>query len=228
MTKVRIIVMAYNEAENLPHVLADVARELAEIPHEVIVIDDGSIDGTGDAARAAGVRVIEHNTNRGLGGVYRTGFMERGSGWLTFIPADGQYPATNVLRLLSVSDDKDLVLGVLPGRRETLLSHIFSRTERLLYRALLGPLPPFQGLFLVRAGWLDPTDLLSEGRGWAIVMEMLYEATRRKARIGHAELELLPRMSGRSKVQNPRTVIANLKQIFRLSRQLRLARRAKP
>lgn len=229
MADLRIIIMAYNEAENLPHVLDDVARELAEIPHEVLVVDDGSTDGTGDvaaryAARFPAVRVLRHPVNLGLGGVYRTGFAERGRGFVTFLPADGQYPAHNVRRLLALSANADLVLGVLSGRRETLLGHALSQGERLLYRLLLGPLPRFQGLFLLRAEWLDGVSFRSDGRGWAIVMELLHLAARRKTRLAHVELELRPRLSGRSKVQNGRTIAANLAQLFRLAWQLKSVR----
>src|SRR6185369_16355696 len=80
---ISVIVPAYNEALNLPGVIAEIATELAAFgrPYEIVIVDDGSTDATLEVClrlehTVDRVRVVRHNTNRGLGGVYRTGFQE--------------------------------------------------------------------------------------------------------------------------------------------------------
>ena len=78
---ISVMVMAYNEVGNLEPVVRELVRELHLLarPWELVIIDDGSTDGTAALADAlaagiSGVRVLHHETNQGLGGVYRTGF----------------------------------------------------------------------------------------------------------------------------------------------------------
>lgn len=83
---------------------------------EVWVLDDGSTDGTGDAARGAGARVVRHATNLGKGRALRSLFQiadrERVSTLVT-VDADGQHPAEEAVRLDRLEPDQDaLVLGV--------------------------------------------------------------------------------------------------------------------
>jgi dolichol-phosphate mannosyltransferase len=231
---VRIVVMAFNEAENLPHVLDDIhaafdAAPLSALTLEVVVVDDGSQDGTAAVAERRALawpalRVHRHAQNQGLGGVYRTGLGLGGTTWVTFMPADGQYPVVNVARLLAAREGTDLVLGFLPETRESAVGQFLSWAERLLYRILLGPMPRFQGLFLVRSDVVTSIPLVSTGRGWAVVVEMILRVTRKGHKWASARMELRPRLSGSSKVQNVRTIWANLRQMLALARRLRAER----
>ena len=113
---VAVIVPAYNEEENLPETLARIPRGL--IPNaQVIVIDDGSRDGTAEAARRHGAdTVIRHPVNRGLGAALRTGMMaarEMDVRAAVYVDADGEYPPEQIPDLLSpiLSNEVDYVLG---------------------------------------------------------------------------------------------------------------------
>jgi hypothetical protein len=85
---------------------------------------------------------------------------------------------------------------------------------------LFGGFPRFQGLFLLRRSVLAELTLVSDGRGWAVVMELILRVSRGPWRIVHAPNELKPRMSGESKVNNWRTIAANLRQLADLRRRL--------
>lgn len=92
-----------------------VARTRAMIP-DVLVIDDGSHDGTAEAARAAGAEVLAHPTNRGKGAALVTGFrtlFARGTGQVVTLDADGQHLPEEIPRLLDAAKEgrADLVLG---------------------------------------------------------------------------------------------------------------------
>ena len=61
--------------------------------HEVLVIDDGSTDGTGKAAQDAGARVVRHPYNKGNGAAVKTGIRSATSDWIAIVDADGQHRA---------------------------------------------------------------------------------------------------------------------------------------
>ena len=72
--KIAILVPAYNEAENIGHVLDQMPAAVCGLATETLVVDDGSRDGTGDVAAEHGAPVARHVTNRGGGAALRTGY----------------------------------------------------------------------------------------------------------------------------------------------------------
>ncbi len=175
--RISVVLMAFNEAATLAAVTAEIHGALALLgaSHELLIIDDGSSDGTGAVAdRMAvafpGVRVHHHEANLGLGGVYRTGFAQARGDLVTFFPADGQFPATIIGRYLAAIDDADLILGTLPERGGPVAGRLLSLAERLLLRGLFGHFPHFQGIIMFRRSLLDRTRLVSQGRGWTVLM----------------------------------------------------------
>lgn len=227
MPDVSVMIMAFNEVANLPTVAREIHGALAGLgrPFELVIIDDGSRDGTGAAAdelagELAGVRVIHHEANQGLGGVYRTGFREARGTYLTFFPADGQFPATIIAQFLPLMETHDLVLGYLPQRASSWLAKALSWIERLLYRLIFGPLPTFQGIMMVRRSLLDTVTLRSSGRGWAVLMELIIRLSRAKRPLISVPTGFRPRLSGHSKVNNLRTIWSNFKQMLTLRQYL--------
>jgi dolichol-phosphate mannosyltransferase len=221
--RLTIAVMAYNEVQSIGGVLqglADVAAALG-VSYELLVIDDGSTDGTREEADAFATlhphaRVLRHTTNQGLGGVYRSGFANARGELLTFYPADGQFPADNLAPMVERAADADLVLGYVTNVRRPLVGRALSSIERALYGALLGRLPRFQGLVVIRRSMLDQLPLASAGRGWAVLMELIVRANRAGYRLASVPTALWPRAHGRSKVNNVRTVWANTRQVLQL------------
>jgi glycosyltransferase involved in cell wall biosynthesis len=225
VASVTVVVMTYNEVDNLEAVVRELLDTLAPLPLELdlLILDDGSTDGSAEladrlGAEHAAVRVVHHRENRGLGGVYRTGFAEARGEVVTFAPADGQFPADTVVTFLDAIRDCDLVLGSLPGLRRSAVAALLSAAERRLYAVLLGPLPTYQGMFLFRRALLDSIALHSSGRGWAIVWELILKIHRGPHRVKTVATSLRPRMSGHSKVNNWPTIVANLKQVLDLRR----------
>jgi hypothetical protein len=100
------------------------------------------------------------------------------------------------------------------------MSRVLSATERVLYRALLGPMPRFQGIMMFRRELLNEITLQSRGRGWAVVMEFILRVSRKPSRVISLPTAVRPRVAGHSKVNNIRTIIANLQQMARLRRLL--------
>ena len=101
--KVAILVPAYNEAENVGHVLDRMPSEACGMPTEVLVVDDGSRDGTADVAAEHGAVVARHVINRGGGAALRTGYrlmVESGAEVVVTLDADGQHLPSEMERLL--------------------------------------------------------------------------------------------------------------------------------
>lgn len=101
--KIAILIPAYNEADNIAHVLDQMPAEVCGVRTEVLVVDDGSRDGTGDVAAAHGALVARHVTNRGGGAALRTGYrlmVESGALIVVTLDADGQHLPAEMPRLV--------------------------------------------------------------------------------------------------------------------------------
>jgi hypothetical protein len=113
---VLVCIPAYNEAASLEAVLAEVPGSVAGQSVHVLVIDDGSRDGTADVARRAGAHVVSHPVNSGQGAALQTGYLvaERvGADVVVTMDADGQHdPAQLPLLVAPILEDRaDFVVG---------------------------------------------------------------------------------------------------------------------
>jgi hypothetical protein len=114
--KIAILVPAYNEAENIGVVLDQMPAEVCGVRTEVLVVDDGSRDGTGDVAAEHGALVARHVTNRGGGAALRTGYrlmVESGAEIVVTLDADGQHLPSEMPRLVEpvLSGEVDVAHG---------------------------------------------------------------------------------------------------------------------
>ncbi|MCB2413627.1 glycosyltransferase family 2 protein [Demequina sp. TTPB684] len=138
-----IVMPAYNESQSVGRVVSETRATLPGIT--VLVVDDGSTDGTSDVARAAGALVATLPFNLGVGGAMRVGFRyaaEHGFHAVVQIDADGQHDPATVAALLERLDDYDIVIGarfagegayVMRGPRRWaswVLARVISRTAR--------------------------------------------------------------------------------------------------
>lgn len=112
--RVLVVIPAWNEAQALPAVLDEVASVLPEV--DVVVVNDGSTDGTSAVARSSGVAVLDLPINLGVGGAMRTGFryaVARGYGTVVQLDGDGQHDPREVLALLAALREQsaDVMIG---------------------------------------------------------------------------------------------------------------------
>lgn len=104
-----VIVPAMNEGRAIGQLVAGLKAAAAW--REILVVDDGSSDDTGDAARAAGARVIRHPYNKGNGAAVKTGLRQASGTFVLILDADGQHRPADVMRLVERLDEFDLIVG---------------------------------------------------------------------------------------------------------------------
>jgi glycosyltransferase involved in cell wall biosynthesis len=115
--QISVVIPAYNEGLAVGSVVSEIGQLLAsrDIDAEIIVVDDGSTDSTGQLARAAGARVLRHRSNRGYGAALKTGIAEARNNVIAITDADGTYPARYLPEMLRLLEQADMVVGARKG-----------------------------------------------------------------------------------------------------------------
>ena len=106
---VTVVVPAFNEAGGIGPMVT--ALRAAGAWHDVLVVYDGSTDGTAREAEAAGARVIRHPYNKGNGAAVKTAIRSAASDWILIVDGDGQHHAADAQRLTGRLGEFDLVIG---------------------------------------------------------------------------------------------------------------------
>jgi glycosyltransferase involved in cell wall biosynthesis len=124
---VTIIIPAYNEAETLPPILAQLKELYPEA--EILIVDDGSSDDTALVGAEGGARVLRHPYNKGNGASIKTGLRQATGEIVVIFDADGQHEGRDIRRLVDCLDEYDLVVAARDTRSETQLGrrmyHLF-------------------------------------------------------------------------------------------------------
>ncbi|MBI5809798.1 MAG: glycosyltransferase family 2 protein [Deltaproteobacteria bacterium] len=95
--KILVIIPAFNEETNIAGVISSVKKNVPEA--DIVVVNDGSLDSTGSAAEAAGVTVLNHIYNMGIGATMQTGYKYarmKGYDIAVQVDGDGQHPASQI------------------------------------------------------------------------------------------------------------------------------------
>ena len=114
-----VVIPAFNEAASIAAVIGELR---AAAPwREVLVVDDGSSDDTSTRAAAAGGRVLRHPYNKGNGAAVKTGIRHATGSVVLILDADGQHRPADALRLVSLLETYELVVGARSGRTQATL-----------------------------------------------------------------------------------------------------------
>jgi glycosyltransferase involved in cell wall biosynthesis len=227
-----IVMPAYNEAENLPAVAAEVlavCRLECAGGFELVIIDDGSTDATAAALSALAsahpeVRPLAHPRNRGLTAALRTGFYAARGENVLFIPADGQIPPREIRAFLAAATGHDLVLSIYRHRPDGVRRKVLSWGLRVLLRAAIGFGERSEGTYLFRRAVLDDMGLVAERSAGSIGFEIAAKARAAGLRITTITIDCAARRSGASKVANARNILEYLDEIWKIRRSMRGAR----
>lgn len=121
MAEVSIIIPAFNEAKAIAGTVERVQNAFANSPHlcEIIVVNDGSRDDTGDAAYDAGATVVHHPYNIGYGNALLTGIRQARYDLVAITDADGTYPVDELPRMVTelLEGQLDMLVGARTGKQ---------------------------------------------------------------------------------------------------------------
>jgi dolichol-phosphate mannosyltransferase len=162
-----IVVFAYNERESIQAVLAELGEWLdrALPATEVVFVDDGSTDGTADAAERALVgrrhAIVRRATNGGIGAALKDGVRAARGPYVTFLPADGQIAPASIGTLYetATATAADVVLSVYDHRDDGLDRTVLSFGVRALITVVHGVRVASDGPYLFRRSLFVPADL---------------------------------------------------------------------
>lgn len=205
--RLSLVLPAYNEEAGIRQAVIEACAALADLTsaYEILVVDDGSRDGTAAivaelAAERRQVRLVQHECNRGYGAALRTGFAAARFERVAFTDADCQFHLADLGRLLPLSERYPLVVGWRQERQDSWRRRLLSRGYNLLTSALLGTrvrdcdcaLKVFQRTVL--------PDLLPETNTFFVNAEMLTKARQRGLEVAEVGVRHRPRLQGESKV----------------------------
>lgn len=226
MSSLSAVIAAYNEVDNIEYVVLSTHDVLQEniTDFEILIIDDGSTDGTDEVARRLAstnghIRVIHHGQNRGFGAALITGYANASGELVAPLPADGQIPPSELMKFLALIDDFDMVIGVRAkrhynGYRKLLHGGMGGLTALLFGRNL----PPSAGSCMFKREVFQDVKLVSTS-GFAN-SEFAIKAQRCGYRLGTIQIETVPRLSGHSKVSNVPTIIITFEDMIKSRRSL--------
>jgi dolichol-phosphate mannosyltransferase len=216
MPRAVLCLPTYNERENLASMIQALADVLDTSRDEVLVIDDGSPDGTGEIAdRLAGehtwVSVLHRDTKEGIGPAYIAGFRQAlaaGAELVLEMDCDFSHDPDDVPRLIAAAADADLVLGsrYAPGGGTAnwgLLRRVVSRGGCLYAQVILGlRVRDLTGGFkCFRRGTLESIDLDAlTAHGYAFQIETTYRVKRAGLRVTEIPITFVERRAGASKM----------------------------
>jgi glycosyltransferase involved in cell wall biosynthesis len=116
--RVSIVIPAFEEEQGIAPVVAQVLR--TQPWREVLVVDDGSNDRTGELAAAAGARVVRHPYNKGNGAAVKTGIRAAQGEFVLLMDADGQHDPADIAGLLEPLGSHDMVIGARSAQDQSL------------------------------------------------------------------------------------------------------------
>jgi dolichol-phosphate mannosyltransferase len=216
MPRAVLCLPTYNERENLEPMIRALAGVLDTARDRVLVIDDGSPDGTGEiadrlAAELPWVTVLHRRTKEGIGPAYVAGFRHALAGGAELVlemDCDFSHNPADVPRLIAAADDADLVLGsrYAPGGGTAnwgLLRRFVSRGGCLYAQTILGlRVRDLTGGFkCFRRGALEAIDLGAlSAHGYAFQIETTYRVKRAGLRVREIPITFVERRAGASKM----------------------------
>jgi glycosyltransferase involved in cell wall biosynthesis len=224
---VSVVLPAHNEEENLVSAVSEAiaAAEPLSRRLEIIIVDDGSHDGTGALATALGlrdsrVRLVRHESNQGYGGAVRSGIAAARLEWVLLTDADLQFDLRQLTDFVPHTADAQLVVGYRANRSDPLIRRLNASGWNALVHLLFGlPVRDVDAAFkLIRRDALDGLDLISTGA--AIDAELLAKASHRGARIVELPVLHRPRVAGEPSGADLHVIARAFREVFKVWRSM--------
>ncbi len=219
---------AFNEEENIGLVIKRALEFLPSIAkhYEIIIIDDGSKDKTGQIADLLSreykeVSVIHHSSNCGYGAALQTGFKMAKNDLIFFTDGDGQFNIKELPKLASLIENADIVTGFRVKRADPLFRRINARLYRLLLRIFFNlKITDIDCAFkLFKREVIEKLDF--ESTGALISAEILILAQKKGYTIKEVGVSHYPRIKGKQTGANPRVLLRTFIELLKLWKKLK-------
>ncbi len=230
--KLSVFLPCYNEEANLKNTYNNVKENLEKnvSQYEIIIVNDGSKDKTGEIADAIAqkdntVKVVHHNPNRGYGAAFKSGFYTATLPWIAFIDADGQFDFSEISHFLDTQNntDADLVIGYYLGRKVSAMRKLNSFLWQVIVFLLFGlKVKDIDcGFKLVSKKVIDSIPRLESERGAFISSEFLIKAQKSGFKIVEIGVNHYPRKQGEATGAKLNVIIRSFLDLFTLWTKLR-------
>jgi glycosyltransferase involved in cell wall biosynthesis len=223
-----VLIPALDEAANMPDLFNELADTFRahELEGEVVLVDDGSTDGTAEAARVAAagaglerVRVLRHRANRGKTSALVTGARATDAEVLVLYDADLQHSTEEIPRFLNEIDQGfDVVAGRKVGQYDKrFVSGVYNGLARRLFDV---PIRDMNSMKAFRREVLEDLHLREDWHRYLVVL-----ANARGWKIGEIDIELLPRRHGESKYGGSGRILVGILDLLAVWFQLVFSRK---
>lgn len=218
---------AYNEEANLKNTVEKAIPVLKQVAgeYEVLIINDGSKDKTGEIADQLAkkypfIKVIHHNPNRGYGAALRSGFYNSKYDWIVFTDSDGQFDFSEVVKLIEKAQETnaDIVAGYRIERQDPLIRKIFGKGWTFLANLLLGIniRDVDCGFKLIKKEVIKKIPQLESERGGMISPELLGKAKKYGFKIVEVGVHHYPRKEGKQTGANLKVILKSFTDLAKL------------
>lgn len=217
---------AYNEQANIKNTVEEAQAVLESLKlknYEIIVVNDGSKDQTGEIVenlvkKNSHIKLITHNPNKGYGEAIKSGLYNSKFDWITFTDSDGQFDFSEVVNLIDRADPNTLVVGFRINRQDSLKRKLFGNGWTLLANLLLGVnVSDVDCAFkLIPRQAIERIPHLESSRGAMVSPELLAKAKKAGFKIVEVGVHHFPRTAGEQTGASLRVIFKSFVDLFRL------------
>ena len=227
--KLSVFFPAYNEEENLEKTVLDAKKVLSEVARqwEIIIVDDGSKDRTGEiadklAAKNKNIVVVHHHPNRGYGAALKSGYKKAKYPWVAFADSDGQFDFSEIKKFLVQTKTADLILGYRIKRADSFMRSVFTFVWGMIPRIIFGlRIKDYScGFKLIKKEVFNSVQPLV-GEEKVTQIEMLTKAQRKGFKIVEIGVHHFPREHGQQTGANLKVVLRSVTDLLQLWQKLR-------
>ena len=230
--EISVFFPAYNLESKIEKTVKDAFEAIPKLAdkYEIIVINDGSKDKTGNKladlrAKFYNLRIITHKVNKGYGGALKSGFYNSKYSWIAFTDADGQFDISELPQLIrkQKQTNADLVAGFYLKRAVPWWRKLNTWLWQLFVRLLFGlnVRDVDCGFKLISKKVIDTIPKLESERGAFISSEFLIKAQKYGFKIAEAGVHHYPRTEGKGTGADLNVIVKSFVDLFKLWRKLK-------